>query len=212
MEMKKIIFLFVSLWVLMDVRQANAQQQYTASNGITYHIGDIVKVGNGSAPGGSFLFIYLGNSTVGNPVRRANFRRMTLKEIKNIASSFTGRPEIVFLLKGDDWTTYSVQIERAIYSCEIEPCSPSESTDCGQKWNNRCAPITLTDELIKLKSLHDRGAINVFEYDGQKEKMLKNGSPPFSVADELDKLKSLLDSGLIDVFDYDGQKKKLLQN
>jgi hypothetical protein len=52
----------------------------------------------------------------------------------------------------------------------------------------------------------------VFEYDGQKEKMLKNGPPPFSVADELDKLKSLLDSGVINVFDYDGQKKKLLQN
>ena len=70
----------------------------------------------------------------------------------------------------------------------------------------------MADELIKLKSLHDRGAINVFEYDGQKEKMLKNGPPPFSVADELDKLKSLLDSGVINVFDYDGQKKKLLQN
>lgn len=108
-------------------------------------------IGNSSAPGGSFQFIYFGNSTVGTPIRRANFRRMTLKEIKNIASSFTGRPEIVFILKGDDWTSYSVQIERAIYSCEIEPCSPSEWTDRGQKWDNRCVPITVADELAKLK-------------------------------------------------------------
>ena len=38
MEMKKIIFLFVSLWVLMDVRQANTQQAMAL-----YHLGDIAK-------------------------------------------------------------------------------------------------------------------------------------------------------------------------
>lgn len=211
--MKKIIFVFIPLVILTCVKQTKAQDQYTASNGITYRLGDVVKVGYGSGYDGSFQFVYWGEAVMGNPIGRVSFRRATLKEIKSTAPSFKNRLETIFVLKGDDLATYSVQIERAIYSCEVEPCSPSESVGRIPRGDDRrppIIPITVTDELAKLKQLRNRNAIDVFEYNEQKEKMFKNGPPPFSVADEIAKLKSLLDSGAIDVFDYGDQKKKLL--
>lgn len=69
----------------------------------------------------------------------------------------------------------------------------------------------MADELAKLKLLQSRRAIEVFEYNDQKQKLLKIGPPSFSVADELAKLKSLFDSGVINLFDYNNQKKNFFK-
>ena len=53
-----------------------------------------------------------------------------------------------------------IDIEEAISSCEVTPCSKSVTVN-----NN-------IDQLLKLKSLLDSGGITQAEYDAQKKKLL----------------------------------------
>ena len=43
---------------------AQRLDEYKATNGITYHEGDTVRLGRGSAPNGDFLYLQMGGSRV----------------------------------------------------------------------------------------------------------------------------------------------------
>src|SRR5690348_2738732 len=51
------------LFILLLVASAAGAQKmdsYTASNGVTYNVGDTVKLGRGSDPSGDFLYLQMG--------------------------------------------------------------------------------------------------------------------------------------------------------
>ena len=208
--MGKWIFVPASLLILVHVKQIKAQEKYTASNGITYRVGDIVRLGKGSGDNGSFRFMYWGSSIIGDGNSCGDFMKMMiLKEIKRLTPPFQDESEIIFVVKGDDFMTYSLRIERAIQSCEIKPCKSCEVTLSDSKYTNR---IRTADELIKLKSLLDNGGLWMSEYTEQKQKLLRNGPGTIGVADELFTLKWLLDNGAIWMSEYTKQKQKVLKN
>ena len=59
--MKKIILLVICV---LSVGYISAQSltEYTASNNVTYHIGDTIKLGRGSAPSGDFIYCQMGDT------------------------------------------------------------------------------------------------------------------------------------------------------
>ncbi len=73
--------------------------------------------------------------------------------------------------------------------------------------------ISLTEELVKFKSLFDDGALTEEEFQHVKNKLLslpESAAPRKSLADELKKLKSLLDAGVINQEEFQAKKQSLL--
>ena len=65
---------------------------------------------------------------------------------------------------------YYIELDNAIDAGEILP--PIKYRPSAQ--SSPSVPVTVADELIKLKSLLDAGAITKEEFDGQKKKILNN--------------------------------------
>ncbi len=154
------------LAVLITV-QCFAQKEYKASNGITYHVKDTVKLGRGSNPNGSFNYLQLGGwsavisggySNIGKGYANTG---VTIKSIKT--GKMKGIEVTYFIVGGGNISNYMLQIEQAIQTCEVIPCTAQNNTNI--------VPDKF-DQLKKLKALFDSGAITQAEYDEQKKKLL----------------------------------------
>lgn len=155
-----------------------AQKEYKASNGVTYHVGDTLRLGLGTKADGSFLYVedrgLLGSmGPFGNmgPGRNQPARSLP-KEFANVGAviksinkiSSNGVSKYIFSVNAGGPMRYSVYIDDAIAACEVKPCK------------NDTAPAAATgsvaDEIKKLKELLDSGAITKSEYEAQKKKLL----------------------------------------
>lgn len=103
---------------------------YTASNGMTYNVGDTIVLGVGSAPDGNFNHIYsgmvltiFGSLAVESDydVRLPEYFHGSPQEIKKIRQR---EKDVLFLFDTDGWGGFVIDIEKAIASCEVSYCRP----------------------------------------------------------------------------------------
>ncbi|HEY0244655.1 MAG TPA: SHOCT domain-containing protein [Mucilaginibacter sp.] len=143
--------------------------EYQASNGITYHVKDVVSLGTGAAMDGSFLYLQMGgwaatinpNNPNANNIGRA-YANTTVKVKKIEQIRRKGNVKTYFTVGGGNITNYTLYIEDAIQACEVTPCNTNGSQPVADKF----------DQLKKLKALLDSGALTQAEYDAQKKKLL----------------------------------------
>lgn len=188
---------------------------YVASNGITYRVGDVIDMRRGSMSSEKFRFLYWGTLVSGDGNSSARIKQVTIKEIRKLKPAFEHTPEVIFLVKGDDYMTYSLRVDKAIDACEIHPCGISKglpgNTHYGYNHPGSGSPVSIADELAKMKDLHEEGIISRAEYKYYSHKLLTDGAPAVSAADELRKLKMLFDQGDIDKWQYSAFKGRLLR-
>lgn len=158
---------------------SKAQKEYKASNGVTYHVGDTLRLGLGSKADGSFLYIedkgpLGGLGAFGNlgPGRNQPARSLP-KDYANVGaviksitkSSANGVQKYIFSVNPGGPMRYTVYIDDAIAACEVKPCKSDASASAATTGS-------VADEIKKLKALLDSGAITKSEYDAQKKKLL----------------------------------------
>ena len=167
--MKNILIIFLLLAPFFA--SAQKLKEYKASNGITYHPGDTIKVGLGSMPDGNFKYIQINQLLPGPPdPRRSNGMTArkdmsgsgyVIKKIQNVRQMAGGEKTVITIRTGG-LPTCDIWIEEAIAACEVTPCNNQKSTSAS----------SVADEILKLKKLLDAGAITQTEYDAQKKKLL----------------------------------------
>ncbi len=176
--MKKLL-LFLILFPTLSFAQilglGKKLTEYKASNGLTYHIGDTIKLGQGSSPNGSYKYIQVAgwmtflNTGEGddshNLQRQASGYGATIKKIHSFKAH--GIEKVVFAVGLGSISTCDLWIEDAIASCEIVDC-------VGHKVQLSQMPQQQDkfDQLKKLKELLDNKAITQAEYEAQKKKLL----------------------------------------
>lgn len=158
---------------------SKAQKEYKASNGITYHVGDTLRLGLGSKTDGSFLYVedkgpLGGLGPFGNigPGRNQPARSLP-KDFANVGAviksirktSANGVQKYAFSINPGGPMRYTVYIDDAIAACEVKPCKSDASATA-------TTVGSVADEIKKLKALLDSGAITKSEYDSQKKKLL----------------------------------------
>lgn len=152
--------------------QAQYYKEYKAKNGITYMIGDSVKLGKGSGVNGAFLWLQMGGwgAAMSYNVNKGQdqfnigrgFANMNVI-IKNIKESKTKIGKKTYFVVNGNYTNYNLFIDDAIEACEVKPCNDA----------NAPAPaVSVADELLKFKKLLDSGVITQTEFDNQKKKLL----------------------------------------
>jgi hypothetical protein len=160
-------FLLLTLFLSL---KCFAQKKYTASNGITYHVKDTVKLGLGSGPNGSFNYLQLAGWSAVISGEYSNIGKgyantaVVIKSIKK--SKLKGVVVTYFIVGGGNISNYMLQIEPAIQTCEVIPCPNTKVEVINSQSNDKF------DQLKKLKSLLDSGAITQDEYNQQKKKLL----------------------------------------
>ena len=173
--MKKVI-LTLCLATSFLFASAGDPKEYVASNGVTYHVGDTIKLGRGSANNGDFLWLQVGgwgaalsyNQNKGsdqfNIGKGYSGMNVILKKIKTV--KFKGATKTIFSVGGGNITNYDLHIEDAIETCEIAICKISNATAAVQ------VPADKYDRLKKLKELYNEGVLSHEEYDAEKAKLL----------------------------------------
>ena len=124
-----ILFLILSLSAYSQ-DEVIKQDNYSASNGITYSDGDHFILGKGSIPNGKFRYISSGgwdevlNSlteiTGHNLDASAANTEAKIKKIKKFRNR--DKSTVVFKIGVGDLTNYYINIEKAISTCEVEKC------------------------------------------------------------------------------------------
>jgi len=174
--MKKPLLL-LCLFAISISTKAQKITQYTAINGITYHVGDTVRLGMGSSPNGTFLYLQIGGWGAAlsydadkgpNQLNIGRGYANTAVVIKKIKSGkIKGAEKYWFIVGGGNITNYNLTIDDAIQACEVVPCMRDlPPATVVQQSNDKF------DKLKKLKGLLDSGAITQSEYDEQKKKLL----------------------------------------
>ncbi|WP_374950371.1 SHOCT domain-containing protein [Mucilaginibacter sp.] len=171
--MKKL--LLFALLVVSTAASAQKMNDYKATNGVTYKIGDTVKLGRGSAPYGSFNYMQMGGVGAflahkqqrGDQLNIDKTYANTAVIVKGIKSSrMNGAQKVVFAVRADAPVNFNLTIDDAIQTCEVIPCS-------NQPGSVAAPPVmSVADEIAKLKKLLDSGALTQGEYDAQKKKLL----------------------------------------
>ena len=173
--MKSIIILLLLACTSLTTR-AQKLTEYKAINGITYKVGDTVRLGRGSSPSGTFLYLQMGgwgaalsyDANAGpNQLNIGRGYANTAVIIKKIKTGkIKGIVKCYFTVGGGNITNYILTIDDAIQACEVVPCASTNNTGVVQQSDDQF------DKLKKLKALLDSGAITQSEYDAQKAKLL----------------------------------------
>lgn len=151
------------------VTTVNNSKQYTASNGVTYHIGDKIELGRGSGINGKFNYLKVGGwggALGGSEQIGSGYsgQKVILKSILYENNKRRDYTKVWMQVGGGNITNYSLEIEQAIQSCEVVPCKANQQISANT--------IDVADELMKLKKLLDEGILTKEEFDSQKRKLL----------------------------------------
>lgn len=138
--------------------------EYTASNGITYHEGDMVTLGTGSDPKGDFLYLRTGGMEAATNVYE-NKKDLVIKSINTYQKEDSKK--VYFTLEGNNNSISKLLIEEAISSCEVLPCPLKMQMKIISAKDPR-------DRLEKLQELYDTGAIEEEEYETMKQEILND--------------------------------------
>jgi len=161
--MKKIVLLLLFVSSFMSAQEN--LKEYTASNGITYKVGDMILLGRGSGGQGTFVYLKIAGWMAGSATQIGSAYSGLNVEIKKIKKqTFKGAEKIIFTVGGGNITNYSLEIEEAIGACEIKDCHTEQTPAISQ--------VNKYDELKKLKALLDDGTLSKEEYEVEKKKLL----------------------------------------
>ncbi|TDN80361.1 putative oligomerization/nucleic acid binding protein [Salegentibacter sp. 24] len=172
-----VLISILSLYSIQAQKRVQKLDEYTASNGITYEVGDEIKLGRGSDTDGRFVYVNMAGwgaalTATNNAKYNAEQNRLgstnsglivTVKKIKEYNKKrFKG---VIFTVGGGNITNYTLDIENAIATCEIDDCSEENET----------APSSTDkyDQLAKLKELFDSGVLTEEEFESEKKKILE---------------------------------------
>ena len=148
---------------------------YSASNGKTYYVGDVIKLGRGSGLDGHFIYLTMSgwgalmsydrnqSSSQFNIDRGYAGLAVNIKKIRTF--KFKGAKKTIFVVGGGNITNYSLDIEQAIATCEIEDCTPKINGQIIQQTSS-------ADEIVKFKKLMDEGIITKEEFEMKKQQLL----------------------------------------
>lgn len=167
--MRKILLIFICTLSVGFISAQNLTE-YTASNNITYHIGDTIKLGRGSAPSGDFIYCQMGDTYAvmaalggsagrydqGLP-RNLSGTNMIIKKIKEI--TFKGAKKISFNVAGGNFVQYKILVEDALATGELK--SSGYTSD------------EALSALKKAKDKLDLGLIKPEQYDSIKSTLMK---------------------------------------
>ena len=181
--MKKIALLFLLSFFTAKSFSQNAESSLPKMVGDTLYtsygykitVGQDIKLGTGSNLNGDFKYISASNS----PFPHApNARQVVLHsnsnghiaKVKKIKREGNSRKGYVYhlALGTGDVINYECDIESAIASGEIvvpDKYKPKTATSSTQ-------PVSVADELTKLKKLYDDSVITKDEFEAQKKKLL----------------------------------------
>lgn len=145
----------------------NSRKQYLAPNGIIYKVGDLIELGRGSNSNGYFNYLRIGGWAVFalgmqdpiGPVYAG--QKVKIKTITYQKSKKRGFTKVWMEVGGGNITSYTLDIDNAVASCEVIPCKTSKQSN-----------ISVADELMKLKKLKDEGILSEEEFNEQKKKIL----------------------------------------
>ncbi|MFA6083112.1 SHOCT domain-containing protein [Mucilaginibacter sp.] len=171
--MKNILLLII----LSASIQCYAQKltSYKAINGLTYKIGDTVKLGRGSAPNGSFNYMQMGGFGAFLAHKQQRSDQLNIdKSFSNTATvirkmksaQINGVQKVTFVVDGNGPVNFNLAIDDAIQTCEVIPCKGQAAAPVAN------TVTSVADEIAKLKKLLDSGTLTQAEYDAQKKKLL----------------------------------------
>ncbi|GGG29303.1 hypothetical protein GCM10011344_32690 [Dokdonia pacifica] len=152
-----------------DTLKSGRVKVYKASNGITYKVGEFYELNEGSDTNGKFVHANIGGwgistNAEANRLGASNRNlRFKLKKIRVYnGRNFRG---VIFTIGGGNITNYTLNIEGAISTCEILPCTPKEPSVIVNQTDKY-------DQLAKIKKLYDEGVLTKEEYEAEKKKIL----------------------------------------
>lgn len=169
--MRVSIVLFLALLCVnsLSAQKTKKIEEYAATNGVTYKVGDEIKLGRGSDTNGRFVYVMMGGWAMStnpeeNRLGAANAGLLvTIKKIKKYNyKRFKG---VYFTVGGGNITNYLLDIENAIATCEIEDCTST---------GDNTVEVDKYDQLAKLKKLLDEGVLTKEEFELEKKKILGN--------------------------------------
>jgi len=176
----KILIFFLLLSPLYSTAQEGfpkiVNDTLFTSSGYKVVIGQDVKLGTGTLPYGDFKFIgfsqtsFMGGNrqTVGKNWSGHNFKVKKFRQDGNTKRGYTYK----LILGGGNIVNYECDIERAIAAGEI--IVPDEFKQKPQTVIVELKqPLSVADELNKLKKLYDDGVLTQEEYEAQKKKLLE---------------------------------------
>lgn len=142
-------------------------KEYTASNGVTYTIGDEIELGRGSDANGNFIYVSLAGLAASTNVeqnRLGAFNAGLFVKIKKIKKlNQKNLRGVFFIVGGGNLSNYFIDIENAIATCEIKICNDKEVL---------YGKTDKYDQLAKIKKLFDDGVLSKEEYESEKKKIL----------------------------------------
>ena len=158
--------------------------EYKASNGVTYNIDDEITLNKGSSRNGDFVFLTDSKNGIMEFEERlqSNGKRMgETVVIKKIVKYNTKNMQGIYFSVNVTGRVHNsiLDIEGAIYSCEIGYCEQKEEITIKEKEviNKDSSTLSSTqdkfDLLRELKKLHDEGILTDEEYSAEKKKILK---------------------------------------
>lgn len=153
---------------------------YKTSIGWEIKAGDEVKLGKGSMPDKTFAFVTeMPNVLTYN--QYANYNNHKLQHTYNgrdakIADLFVSGNKksgfyIVAKLKVGQLSRYAMDLENAIEGGEV--VVPTEYAKVDKKETSGATPVSIADELKKLKEHFDSGVITKEEYEAAKKKLIE---------------------------------------
>jgi hypothetical protein len=162
--MKKIMLLSLFA-VFFTAKSQDKLEEYKASNGITYKVGDNVLLGKGSGIQGTFVYLRIAGWAMGSNMQIGSAYAGLNVDIKKIKTGkFKGVEKVYFTVGGGNITNYSLDIEAAIESCEVKDCKSQDIVVISES--------DKYDKLKKLKILLDEGTLTKEEYESEKKKLL----------------------------------------
>src|ERR1700743_3493341 len=136
--MKKSILIACAIIIALSAK-AQKITEYTATNGITYHVKDTVRLGMGAAPNGTFLYLQIGGwgavldydaSKGPNQLNVGRGYANTAVVIKSIKTTqIKGVVKYIFVVGGGNITNYNLTIDDAIQVCEVVPCNSGSNNN-----------------------------------------------------------------------------------
>lgn len=173
--MGKLIFIFLAFLSMICHAQIPGKRTpgpYVLSNGISFKEGDTIILGTGSDPTGDFKFIYnppnylLGAKQQSLSKQYSN-AHLVIKRFNTYTNKKVGS-KVWAVVNPGGILNGVIELQQAYDAGEIivkgkPPISKNAIS---------AASSSVADELIKLKTLLDAGAITKPEYEAQKKKLL----------------------------------------
>jgi len=158
------------MFVSVNAQNVKKLNEYKASNGITYKIGDEIKLGKGSNDNGNFVYVTMGGWALasGEAASLGAGNAGLLVKIKKIKKyNYKHYKGVYFTVGGGNITNYNLDIENAIATGEVQN---SRNKHLAQEKN--VTHYNKYDELEKIKKLFDQGVLTKEEYETEKQKIL----------------------------------------